>query len=163
MKRILATVLAGCLVLQPLSGYTLTVRASEQTTPTLEDVSETTTEAAGMGNTEQENKVPDAPQSEGTGQQSGTADVPAADVFEPSQQGGTTIDPSSGTGMQEAVPGDGSFDVSGPDIVGDDMIADDGFSMDEIVAVDEIAGDTPGDHRGHDPGALPRRVEQLLY
>ncbi len=138
MRRILATVLAGCLALQPLSACTMTVCASEQTIASMqESTDDTVNGGSGMESAVQEDTVPGELQPEESGQQSGTVDTSAADVQDASQQGGPAADPSSGTDMQEAVPEDGSFDALEPDLTGDDSALDVDLAENEIVTADE--------------------------
>ncbi len=150
MKKILAIVLAGCMVMQPLASCSLTAVASEGDIVLTEGSTEAIIEdGTGAEHTEQENtgldySTQDEAWPEGQGQQSGISDIPDAGISDTVPQGEIEQDPSTDAGVQEPDSADGSFDVSEEESNGDDIlptdesIPDDTLILDEIIAIDDV-------------------------
>ncbi len=152
MKRALAVVLAGCLVLQPLPGYSLAAESPEPGIVLVEDSTEAAAgDSAGMENWQEsvvpeitvspEGEIPDASGSENeTPGLDESADIPADDagIQEPTD-GEVTGDEAAGNAA-----GDVAGDVAGDESAGDaagDVPGSDGQTTEEGMPEEVIPGD----------------------
>ncbi len=167
MRRAFAIVLAGCMVIQPLSGCCLTVDASEtvivseqsgadvvavDTVGTENDGTDVVaadtvgtenggTDALAADTVGTENGGTDVVTADMVGTENGGTDALAADIVgtENREQGDVTeTDPSTDAGIQEPDFVDGSFDASGTEIPEDGVLSDDVVILDEVVELDDI-------------------------